>query len=393
MPDRRAPWFGAPSRVGSQPAWPGNRWPARHHGRVWEPAEGCRIGSRVVDRLRLAVLLAALLAWAAPAQAATVVIVRPLHTSPELNENLSRLHGELLSLGLEVEIAGRPAAHGPYPADWRAWLEALAAARGASAVIDLIGDSAPFAVDIWVMEKSPHRLEVSRVAVDPNTESASERLAIRAAEVLRSSFLEIDLEARERRGGPVARPMETTVPQVESVEPLGHVERLGVEAGAAVFTSLDGVGPALSPLLRLDWAARPWLVVQAAWAGLGSRPTVATTAGNAWIAQQYGVLGAGYRFRSERGLRPFLALSAGVLRTSVEGQAISPKQGHAAATWSFLAEGSLGVELHLVDRYHLTLAAHVQVAEPYVAIHFVDAIVATSGRPNLVMTLTLRAWL
>ena len=43
--------------------------------------------------------------------------------------------------------------------------------------------------------------------------------------------------------------------------------------------------------------------------------------------------------------------------------------------------------------YHLTLAAHVQVAEPYIAIHVVDTLVATSGRPNVLLSLTLGAWL
>ena len=48
--------------------------------------------------------------------------------------------------------------------------------------------------------------------------------------------------------------------------------------------------------------------------------------------------------------------------------------------------------MRLPQRYILLLAAHVQLAEPYVAIHFEDAIVATTGRPNLVIVLTLGAW-
>ncbi len=67
--------------------------------------------------------------------------------------------------------------------------------------------------------------------------------------------------------------------------------------------------------------------------------------------------------------------------------------GHRVDQWSFLLDGSLGAGLRLYRRYYLTLAAHVQMAEPYVAIHFVDAVVATSGRPNLLLTLTVGAWL
>jgi hypothetical protein len=90
----------------------------------------------------------------------------------------------------------------------------------------------------------------------------------------------------------------------------------------------------------------------------------------------------------------FFALAAGLLRTSVEGSTDSPNnQGHATEQWSLLFDGSLGAGLRLGDRFTLTVAAHAQIAEPYVAIHFVDAVVATSARPNFVLTLTVGAWL
>jgi len=166
-----------------------------------------------------------------------------------------------------------------------------------------------------------------------------------------------------------------------------------VELGAAALTSLDRVGTALMPIVRLDWAARPWLLVQVALAGMGHRPTVTRLESAARIAQQYGVVRACYRFRSDQRLRPFLALSAGVLRTSVEGQADSPKQPHTVDQWSLLVDGSTGIDLPIHGRYHVTLSAHAQVAQPYVAVHLEDTVVATSGRPNLLLTLALGAWL
>ncbi len=337
----------------------------------------------------LAVLLWALLFWAAPAYAATVVIVRPPNPSPQVTETLSRLHGELLSVGLEVEIADRPAVRGSGSRDSRAWLEELAADRAIDAVIDIVGDAA--AVDVWVIDRSPRRFEVSRVTHDPDADSASEKLAIRAIEVLRSSFLESDWAARERQRGLVVGTPTASLEQAGTNGSGEQPGRVGIELGAATLTSLDGVGPAILPLVRAGWAARPWLVLQATLAGLGSRPTVATTAGNARIGQQYGLLGACYRFRSERRLWPFFSVSAGVLRTSVEGQADVPKQGHSVTQWSFLMDGSLGAGLHLASRYYLALAAHAQVAAPYVAIHFVDSVVATSGRPDLLLTLAVGA--
>ena len=347
--------------------------------------------------MRITILSSILLFWTAPLHAATVAIVRPQSASPDWTETLSRLHGELLSVGLEVEITEGPAGRGLGTTEARAWLEKLAAERGVDAIIDIIGDVAPVAVDVWLVDKASRgrevSLHVSRVALEPNTEKPSERLAIRAIEVLRSSFLELDLAARERRTGTIAKQPTTSLPLAEENKQVSRAERIGIEAGAAALTSLDGVGPTFLPILRIDWAARSWVVAQLTLAGLGNSPTVASTAGSARVTQQYLVLGGCYRSRADTWLRPFMALSSGVLRTSVEGQANAPKQGHAEGRWSFLLDGSLGAEMRLGGRYYAALAAHVQVAAPYVAIHFGDEVVATSGRPNLLMTLTVGAWL
>jgi hypothetical protein len=346
-----------------------------------------------VDRLRIVFFLSILLLlWTAPVCAGTVAIVRLPSPTPDLTEAMSRLYGELLSVGLQVRIIDRPVGRRLGRTDSRAWLEAMAAKDGIDAVIDIIGDTTPVAVDVWVIEKSPRRLNVSRVALEPNTTNPSERLAIRAVEVLRSTFLENDMATSEKHVERVAKP-RTALPQVDLDQPAPRRERFGVELGALAMTSLDGIGPAILPIARLDWAARPWFVVKAELAGLGSRPTLATAAGNARIDRQYGILSGCYRFGPYERLWPFVCLSAGALRTSVEGHAESPRRGHDVRQWSLLLDGGLGEGLRLADRYYLTLAAHVQMAEPYVAIHFVDRVVATTGRPNLLLALTVGAWL
>jgi hypothetical protein len=337
-------------------------------------------------------LLSTFLVWTWPVCAATVAIVRPPSPSFDVTETLIRLRGELLSVGLEVAMSDRPLARGLAGADSLTWLEQVAAERGASAVIDTIGDDALVAVDIWVVKTRPRRFEVTRVAVEPSTANPSERLALRAVEALRAGLLEVDLAARQRRTDPVAIPT-TTVPAGEMAEPVSHRERLALDVGAAALMSLDGVGPALLPILRVNWAARSSLVLQAALAGSATRPRVATTGGSVRLTQQYGVVGGCYRLRPDQRLWPFFALAAGMLHTSVEGQPGVTTEGHTVDQWSFLLDGSLGAGLRLYRRYYVTLAVHVHVAEPYVAIHFVDAAVATSGHPNLLLTLTVGAWL
>ena len=88
-----------------------------------------------------------------------------------------------------------------------------------------------------------------------------------------------------------------------------------------------------------------------------------------------------------------MGLAVGLLHTSVEGQSGVSLEGHDVDRWSFLSEASLGAGLRFSPRYYMALAAHVQVADPYVAIHVADAIGATTGRPNLLLTLTVGAWL
>lgn len=332
--------------------------------------------------------------WASSAYAANIAILRPAGTSPALTEALYRLQGELLALGLHVEVVARPAEGAVGSAPLRDWLEQRAAERGTDAIIDVVGDRAPTGVDVWIFQRSPARSTVTRVELEPNVESAAETLAIRAIEVLRSNFLEIDLAARQRSGLDADRPRPE-----EPAKPPGdrgerhQSERLGLEAGAGVLTSLDGVAPAIMPLVRFGWALNSWLVMQATLSGLGTRPTLETADGSTRVAQQYGILGLCYCPSSDSGLRPILSLSAGALRTTLDGQADAPHVGHSVEQWSFLVEGSLGAHLRLSGPFYLALASHVQLAEPYVAIHLADEVVGTTGRPNLLVTLTVGAWL
>jgi hypothetical protein len=361
------------------------------------------ISGIVLRHALLVILSSILLLWETTAHAGTVAIVQRPNPTAGLIEALSRIHGELLSVGLEVRMIERPPARGLDEVGSQAWLESLAAEGQIDAVIEIVGDLTPTAVDIWVIEQGPRRLTVSRIALEPNTRNASETLAIRAVEVLRSTFLQKDMEARERHSlsvAPAPAPKSVSEPVTPSfprsrlqAHAPGHVEVFGVAAGAAVLTSLDGVGPVVMPLARVDWSVRSWFELQATLAGLGTHSTVSNTHGSAQIAQKYGIFGGCFGLHAKGRLRPFFALAAGVLHTSTEGQADSPRQGHDVGRWSMLLNVGFGTELRLTERYYLSFAAHAQMAAPYVAIHIMDAVVATSGRPNLALTLTVGAWL
>jgi hypothetical protein len=337
------------------------------------------------------ILVLIVLLGAARAQATTIVIVPPAGASPELTETVSRLNGELLSLGLDVAFAAPAAGPDPRPTDPRARLQPIATARDADAVIEIGAELRAATVDIYVLDRRTRRSEVARVALESSAEDGPARLAIRTIEVLRSHLVEIDLAARARQGSIAVRAAPAAGP--EGGAPAAPAERVGLEAGAAVLTGVDGVGPALLPTVRIGWATRSGLVLQAALAGFGSRPTLTAPAGSARVAQQFGLLGISTGAPSMQRIQPYAALAAGALRTAIDGQADAPAEAHVVERWSFLLDGSVGARIRLPGRSFFALALHVQVAAPYVAVHIADTVVATTGRPNLLIALTVGAWL
>jgi hypothetical protein len=351
-------------------------------------------------RLGFTALLASLaFLWSWPLCAATVMIVRPAGPSAEITETVSRLHGEMLAVGLAVTIAERPDGGGPDQTSARAWLNSAALDRGIDAAIDVIGDVAVEAADIWVFQPAPRPPEITRVLVDRDVENPPARLAIRAIDVLRSRLIERELGGIARPAAPVAAAPSLATPADASTIAAagGSAARdgtsVGVELGVALLASLGGVGPAILPVLRVDAALGPRLGIQGEVAAFGTRPTIGTPGASARVAQQYALLGACLCAPSAARWQPVAGLSAGALRTTADGEADAPLQGHAVAQWSFLLEASAGLRLWLAQRTHLTLAAHVQVAEPFVDIRVGNAGSATTGRPNLLLTLALGEWL
>jgi len=343
-------------------------------------------------RARLVLLIVLVLACTGTARAATVVVLKPFAGSRELTEALFRLQGELLAVGLEVEVHARPSGFASTSVESGAWFDQLASEQGIDAVIDIVGSPSPLGADVWILASASRSFRAVRVVLEPATPNRAETLAIRAIEVLRANFLVIDLprEARRDEADPRhERPPEA--PKAGARAEPDAASRVGVAAGAALLTSTDGVGPALLPLVRVDWALARALALEATLSGLGTRPTVATEAGSVRVAQDYGLVGLRYTTPSATFLAAFLTLSAGALRTTLDGSAEAPQQGHQVKQWAFLTEGSLGARLALSERYSLRLAGHVQWALPYAAIHFVDTEVASTGHPNLAASLAVGA--
>lgn len=340
--------------------------------------------------LTVPVVLAIALGWAVPALALTVAIVRP-HACPALtNQTIVRLSLELASIGVGTEMVDASAGAGEKESS--AWLAAVAEQNRVDAVVVILGDTGPDAVEVWAIDRATGRSVSRRLPfdVDANAERAPETLAVRAMELLRSTLLEMDLTASPP--GPqsaVVAPALSGAP----AQPKHRPERLAIDVGIAAVTGPGGVGASVLPVVHVGWSLGPALGVRGALAALGTRASVERSVGDAQVSQEFVALGAAYRFRADRQLRPLVTLSAGALRTSVDGSARSPNQGHTTNQWSFLIEAGLGAALRLDDRFFVAAEVDLQLAEPYVAIRFLESVVATRARPIILPTLSIGAWL
>jgi hypothetical protein len=350
-------------------------------------------------KLRFTFVCCALFVWTQLASAETVVVVgAPVRSSDE-NETLTLLHGELASVGLEAVTAERPTAERSAVVDLRGWLEQLAEERKAIAVVEQLEVDGENVLDVWV-RKAPGRFEVTRVKVEPGTTNIAARLAIRAIEALRASLLEVDWAARYRLEQhspkpppePTPTPKAPRAPHVQQAPTSSHAT-VGLELGATVLVSPGGVNPSILPTVRVNWAVRSSWLLEAVFAGLGSHAGVTTRAGTARVTREYGLLGGSYRPWNDRAWWPFFSIATGVLHTSVDGQSGGELTAHDVDQWSALVDTGLGVVGRIYGSYHLSLSGDVQWAQPYVAIHFDEPTVATTGRPNLLLTLAVGAWL
>lgn len=336
-------------------------------------------------RKLLSAWLLALPLWPARAEAASVALLEAASRSPALTEAVFRLKGELSAVGLEVDVEHRPQADG---AEFREALERLSRVRRVDAVVNVVGDEEPVAVEIWTFG-ADQRLEVARVVADVRSDNPAANLAIRASEVVRSKLVERGLLAREPSPSDSPRTLDHAAP----AEPETRSESLGMEVGALLLAGPRGVGPAVMPVVRLDWALSSRVRLMLTAAGFGTRATVTGQLGSAEVAQKYVLAGISGCAWCSRDLSPFASFSLGALSTSVSGHAMSPDRGRDVSRASLLFDAGLGLRQRLSARVFLSFEVHAQLSEPYLAIHFADTVVATSGRPNVTLGLALGVWL
>ena len=374
---------------------------------------------------------------AAPARALAVLLLRPARPSPQAAEAIVRLRGELLAAGYAVEQADVP--------EWgsvRTAMEPPSRPAGADAVVALFGDDPQGPGALWVIDRTTGKTVTRPIPHDAEGVRGAQILSVRALELLRASFLEAALEPAtttpaRTASPPAPKPVESAVPSptappparaTTAAAPTGEdaggrdapravaaktaagsatatatlpavraPARWAVEAGGLVVTSLDGVPPAVLPLLRgtVVPVARWALLARLTVAGLGTRPRATGAPGAAEVSQQLALAEALRTFRLGRRWQPFLSLGAGATHVSAQGFPVtsSPLLGRTADAWAFVADVGAGLRLALGAHLSLSGEVHAEADAPYPSVRFQGAALATEGRPTLLGSLSLLAWL
>jgi hypothetical protein len=335
----------------------------------------------------------ALLGSAAAASAATVVLVKGARPSPLASEAAVRLRGELAAEGFSVRVVEVPEG-----ADLRAALAEAASAPDVDAVLALLSESPGDAIELRVVDRVTGKTVIRSVPVEPESSRSAEVLSIRALELLRASFLEIALGAS--RAPPVAAPPPPPPPEVARMTRValerGLAKTWAVEVGGCLLRSFEGIPLSMAPVVRLERALGDRLLARMTVAGLGTRARVDGFAGSgtsASVAQDFGLVELGVKLRPSRALRPFFSVGAGALHVTSEGQTAPPYRAATVDLWSLAADAGAGARLAVSGRFELALEIHAQLAEPYPTIRIEKEPVARSGRPTMIASLTLLAWL
>ena len=353
-----------------------------------------------VTRLASALALAAIWLAVAPtsARAATVVLVRSARPSTLASEATVRLRGELTAAGFTVRVVEAPPSQDP-----RAVLERAASGGDVEAVVAILADSPAEAIELWVIDRVTGKTVIRSVPNEPSSPRSAEVLSIRALELLRASFLEIALGA--------SRPSDTDPPpppppiEVARLTQVALDTRLpktwALEVGGCLLGSFQGLPLSLAPMLRVERAWGERVMGRLTVAGLGTRARVEQTGGtssapqqlSANVAQDFGLVEVAIKLRPERSLRPFISLGAGGLHAVADGQAPYPYLGKTSGLWTLIADAGVGARLALRSRFEVAVEVHAQVAQRSPVIQFVGDPVARGGRPTVIGSLTLVAWL
>jgi hypothetical protein len=180
-----------------------------------------------------------------PRLAGVVLILQPTAASPTARRSIARIRDELLADRFQVVLVDSTSAGEP-----GAIVERAAHDYGAEAILTLFGDPETGQAELWVVERAGGRVAIRRAMVAiAEPERMPEVLSTRALELLRATALELSIETTR---APQLQQAPDTVAAGQpgpapAPPPSSEGGSLTVDAGIAMFRSLNGPPPAAAP--------------------------------------------------------------------------------------------------------------------------------------------------
>jgi hypothetical protein len=318
---------------------------------------------------------------------ALVVVLRPANASGAVLEAATRTEAELAAAGFDVLVRELAAA------DARAALEQAAAAHDAAAAIAVLPAAGATAADLWVADRVTGKTLVRQVRVDELPPHERPRaLAIRAVDLLRASLIETTAEATAHQPHrPLPRDMrrwlgEERRPAAESA-PVAF-QGLHAELAVALLTSVDSLGPAGAPQLRLGWGSDFGLGTRLSFSGpaFGARPE--GRLGSAGVRQLLGTFDLLYAPPVDwAGLVPVLWLGGGVYHLYAEGDVAPPLVSRSDQVLAAAGVAGLGLGYRLHPKVTALLDLAALLTAPRAVVTILGEPIGSAGRPSLLGSL------
>jgi hypothetical protein len=313
-----------------------------------------------------------------------VVIVLPKSQSAAEASSVEasiRLRGELDSAGVEVrtiDSADTP----DTPED----LARIARDHHAVAAIALVWVRGVEATNLWIADRMTGNFVHKRVDASGAGEKSVELLAIRTAELIRASLVDIFLPPAPPPTAPAPAP--ATPPP--SPAPPSRPRRVQLRAAAGPTLMLTrGATPSLAPMLDLGLLIDHRWLARAVATGLGSAARIDD--GSDWADLHQSTLTAQLQYRRKpvSVLAVAAGLGLGVLHVTGSGHVTRPSEavGVNVSQTSFCGSAGLALALALGSKLELSLEAQALMAIPSADVLAGSGGPAKAGQPTVLVLL------
>jgi hypothetical protein len=317
-----------------------------------------------------------------------VALLRADPPDPALGQMFVRIEGELTAAGFDVVIVATAPDEAPQAA-----IERASETHAPAAIIGVFGGSLA-GMELWVADRLTGKSVVRRLnASGESGTRASEILAIRAAEQLSASLIELDLAPKPAKVAPAA----AAPPIISAAKPeaalgtdrLAKPSHFRAELGIGSLFSFEGAGPTVTPIARLSWLALPSWELRLTGASLGSRSSIASPSGAATFSQDLLLAEGVFSPSKPDRLGLMASLGVGTLHVDVEGSGNASVQGLDTSTWVAAVDAGVGLCYRRAAGMGFALEGHAVFTDPYPVVRLLDETQVTMGRPTIFATAAL----